>query len=251
MLAYLLHSQSHRVFASNGGYVDDCCGVRSATGRIETIGTTDFELGESFTWGVGNPREISERQTGSWCFTILPFLDEAQVYQQVSFESILPIYLCPSRNRPRPGIPVPDVYGNYNSGGFAWSKTDFAANANVSVNLGEQLASPSSLIDGATYTIGIGEKAYDRRVHHAKTWYWDEPLFSGGSQGTARRGLKCIQDGFDIDFKGNWGASHFGLAHFAFMDGSTRSLSYSIHSDVFAALMTLNGNEKNTETIFE
>ncbi len=70
-----------------------------------------------------------------------------------------------------------DRHGNYLAAGWAWAKTDFIGNAYVYSNLGEKLNSPASITDGLASTIGIWEKAFDRGVHVATSWYWDEPIF--------------------------------------------------------------------------
>jgi len=38
----------------------------------------------------------------------------------------------------------------------------------------------------AQHRVAIGEKAFHAREQLSSSWYWDEPLFSEGSDGTVR-----------------------------------------------------------------
>ena len=68
--------------------------------------------------------------------------------------------------------------------------------------------------DGLSNTILVGEKAFDPSVQGSDTWYWDEPFFLGGSEGTSRGGQVILLDGSGIPYKDNWGAAHPGGAQF-------------------------------------
>jgi len=93
------------------------------------------------------------------------------------------------------------------------------------------------------HTIGVGEKAYDRSVQGPTTWYYDEPIFSGGSQGTARAGLEIFNDNVSIPFRENWGSAHLGGAQFAIMDESVQFMNRSVDYYVLNALLTPGGGE--------
>jgi hypothetical protein len=101
----------------------------------------------------------------------------------------------------------------------------------------------ASVTDGLSNTFSLGEKAFDRRVHVATSWYWDEPLFSGGSKGTARSGLAIIPDGVNIAFKDNWGSAHPAGAIFGKIDGSTRLIGSTVDYRTMRALLTPSGGE--------
>ena len=79
--------------------------------------------------------------------------------------------------------------------------------------------------------------------HWSAIWYWDEPIFSGGSKGTARAGLVIAPDGRGIPFKHNWGSAHSNGAFFAIADGSTRFGGQNIDWKVIRALLTPDGRE--------
>src|SRR5262249_26307267 len=97
--------------------------------------------------------------------------------------------------------------------------------------------------DGMSNTVLVGEKAMDRRSFNTGGWYWNEPVFSGGSGGTDRWGTAVFGDGIDIPFAPNWGSSHTGAALFVFGDGSVRPLRFGLDGDVMHALLTPAGGE--------
>jgi prepilin-type processing-associated H-X9-DG protein len=90
-----------------------------------------------------------------------------------------------------------------------------------------------------------GQPSLNPAVQVPQTWYWDEPLFLGGSKGTSRGGLGLLRDGPDLDyhFKENWGSPHTGGVVFLFGDGGVRLLARSIDPTTFAALLTPDGGE--------
>ena len=92
-------------------------------------------------------------------------------------------------------------------------------------------------------TVLVGEKALDRRSFNTGSWFWDEPVFSGGSGGTDRWGTAVIADGAGTAFPTNWGSSHDAAALFLFGDGSVRPLRYGLNGDVMLALLTPAGGE--------
>ena len=75
------------------------------------------------------------------------------------------------------------------------------------------------------------------------SWYWDEPIFSGGSKGTARAGLRISEDGRGIEFKENWGSAHPQGAQFGLADGSVHFIAASIDWKAMRALLTPDGGE--------
>lgn len=240
-LALQNHVATHNAFPGNGGFRPGV-GIKDTAGNPVTISTDDFEAGMRFDWGVGIPGASPGSQAGSWAYAILPYIEQANAYQNVDFQTPQPAFLCPSRARPAPEATINDAYGNYQSGGWAWAKTDYCGNSRMMPNFPRYLR-VAELTDGLSNTYAVGEKAFDREVHTATTWYWDEPLFSGGSKGTARAGLVIVPDGRNIPFKENWGSAHPGGAIFGNADGSTRLVSESIDHVVMRALLTPNGGE--------
>lgn len=240
-LALQMHANTHQAFPSNGGYTVGSV-VRSVDGDDVVISTKDVMYGDFFQWGIGRPGLSPRQQSGSWAYAVLPFVEQQAVYERVALGERLPMYLCPSRSRPTPLPPQDDDYGEYVSGGWAWSQTDYSCNAKIATNH-PVVMTLAAISDGLSQTMILGEKAYDRSVHGATSWYWDEPIFSGGSKGTARAGLAIIPDGRHIAFKDNWGSAHPGGAVFARADGSTLFVTESIQYQVLRALLTPSGGE--------
>jgi prepilin-type processing-associated H-X9-DG protein len=101
----------------------------------------------------------------------------------------------------------------------------------------------SRFTDGLSNTILIGEKAFDPTVQIPTSWYWDEPFFLGGSEGTSRGGLGILPDRAGIPFRGNWGSPHAGGAQYAFGDGGVRSVLFNVDITTFEALLSPDGGE--------
>ncbi|MGD9637076.1 MAG: DUF1559 domain-containing protein, partial [Pirellulales bacterium] len=78
------------------------------------------------------------------------------------------------------------------------------------------------IVDGLSATIAVGEKAFNPAKQLPTSWFWDEPVFSGGSDGTVRDGLQIVSDASGQEFRWNWGSAHSGSAAFAFFDGSVQ-----------------------------
>jgi prepilin-type N-terminal cleavage/methylation domain-containing protein/prepilin-type processing-associated H-X9-DG protein len=240
-LALQMHDDAHGVLPNNGGW-DGKQTIPSTGGSPFTPWTEDFAAGKTFQWGVGDPARPPWEQTGSWLFSILPFVEQKNVYDARSWTVPVALYVCPSRRSAEAHVPAGDAYGNYNGGGWAWGKSDYAGNNLLMPRLPsdpavrwERLA---SMRDGLSNTILAGEKAFDPAVQTATSWYWDEPFFLGGSGGTARRGLAVIRDAVGNDYKTNWGSPHPGAANFVFGDGSVRKIAYEISWEDFSALLT-------------
>ncbi len=240
-LAVTRHVDTYQYFPSNGGFLPGNT-IKSTTGEDVVISTDDFEVGFKYQWGVGKPATLPINQTGSWAYSILPFVEETSAHQNVEFRRVQPLFLCPSRGRRNPAVPVNDEYANYESGGWAWAKTDYCANARITPNF-PFIMHAASVTDGLSSTFLLGEKAYDPNVQRTTNWYWDEPIFSGGSKGTARAGLLIVGDGVGIAYKENWGSAHRDGAVFAAADGRTQFVSIAIDWEVMRASLSPNEGE--------
>jgi prepilin-type N-terminal cleavage/methylation domain-containing protein/prepilin-type processing-associated H-X9-DG protein len=139
------------------------------------------------------------------------------------FSNPLGTYMCPSRGRLNPqNVPLPpnsDAFGWFYSSSVTiggnqvvlnpWGKTDYAGNYLVMPNTGspalnvyplDPMKTPlggsrnypittDDISDGASNTIIVGEKSLPYNVYNPEQgagWFWDEPIFVGGSGGTAR-----------------------------------------------------------------
>jgi prepilin-type N-terminal cleavage/methylation domain-containing protein/prepilin-type processing-associated H-X9-DG protein len=232
----------YRVFPSNGGW-DGRQTILSASGTPFTPQTLDFTTGQTYPWGVGDPALRPADQTGSWAFTILPYVEQDAMFRTRQWTIDVQLYVCPARRLPG-AQPVwqSDAYGAYWGGGWVWGKTDYAVNLEAFDNR-PRCYSMARFTDGLSNTILVGEKAFDPSVDQPRSWYWDEPFFLGGSKGTSRGGLAILSDGRGIPYKENWGAAHTGGAQFLFGDGSVRLLSFQTDLALMAALLSPDGGE--------
>lgn len=240
-LALQQHASVFQSFPGNGGYTP-ASQIKDINGQLISISTEDLQFGDFFTWGIGIPGAAPKSQPGSWAFAILPYLEQSAAQQAMEVGANFPVFLCPSRARQKSEPTVDDNFGKYVSGGLAWSQTDYCGNGKVTPNF-PFVRSLAAVTDGLSQTFIVGEKAFDRTVHRPTSWYWDEPIFSGGSKGTARSGLVIVPDGRGISFKDNWGSAHSAGAVFGKADGSTQLITATISFQVMRALLTPDGGE--------
>ncbi len=240
-LGFQTYLTTYDLFPSNGGNLPgETSEIRGADGRKQRIGTLDLGSGIQFWWGIGIPGARPQDQPGSWAYAILPSLEQVASYEDRRVEDAGPGFLCPSRSREVPQVPRADQFGRYWPAGRAWAKTDYAANALVVTNRPVVLG-PRDIRDGLHQTIALGEKAFDPLVQTATSWFWDEPVFSGGSDGTRRSGIVIQPDQPKVPFEHNWGSAHPAGAHFVHFDGSAEFVSAEVDWQVFRSLMTPDG----------
>ena len=239
------------VFPSNGGW-DGKQKIQAVDGSYVTVWTMDASVNVTFYWGVGDPGRKPRDQTGSWAYAILPMIEQDAMYEQRAWTSALSIYSCPSRRQPEAlEAPPSDQYGTYQTGGWAWGKTDYAANGRLILNR-PRTRNMASIKDGLSQTILIGEKAMSPNDYSSGTWYWDEPFFVGGSGGTQRglgffqgNGAVIVRDSrqMGLSFRDNWGSGHSEGVNFLFADGSMHLLRHGTATKVVLALLTPDGGE--------
>jgi hypothetical protein len=104
--------------------------------------------------------------------------------------------------------------------------------------------------DGLSNTIFVGEKAiYVEQATDPDNLFQNDPIFSGGTWGTARGGTKIVRDmkasqegncgrTIAIPFN-NWGSPFASGAHFLFGDGSVRLLPFGSGQGFRAKFRTL------------
>jgi prepilin-type processing-associated H-X9-DG protein len=212
--------------------------------------------------------------------------------------------MCPSRGRPNPQqVSSPDAFGwSYNAQTSTgtllnpWGKTDYAGNYLMMPNITDvrfmttglrpfggarnyPIANPNDIADGAANTIIVGEKAMPGAYYNTGAWYWDEPIFAGGSGGTSRGVPSAAPSTLNIDpllpfyssaqgfapgsvafnypsvvvadsaasrgsFENNWGSAHMGGANFLFADGSVRTFNFNVDPVLFQGLLTPAGFDR-------
>lgn len=241
-LALQTFHDQQRVYPSNGGW-DGVQQIPKADGGNYTPETFDKTPNLLYQWGVGDPKFRPQDQTGSWAFSLLPYLEQNNEFVNRTWESQFQGFLCPSRrNTPPTKMIAEDAYGKYFAGGWRWGKTDYVVNLEMFDNR-PQCHPMTRMLDGTSNTIMAGEKAYDATVQKPDNWYWDEPYFIGGSKGTSRGGLGLVPDRPGIPHKENWGSAHLAGVYFLLGDGGVRLIPFYIPGDHFAALLTPDGSE--------
>ncbi len=243
---------AYTVFPSNGGW-DGKETIPDVYGKPTYVFTKDNDLPAPFYWGVGMPGSLPSQQLGSWAYSILPYMEQQNVYEQRAWMDAMKSYICPSRRAAIAQPAVSDEYGTYWGGGWVWGKIDYAGNRLLFPNR-PYVRSIREITDGTSQTILVGEKSMAPQDYDSGTWYWDEPFFTGGSDGTVRSGSRVLQDARGLaqgrQFRFNWGSPHTAGAQFFFADGSVRQLTYATSQNVVAALLTPSGGEAVSEDTF-
>ncbi len=198
-------------------------------------------------WGVGDPKRVGRLQTGAWTYSILPQLELGSLFDTNRPVHGIPIYDCPSRAGRTATLTASDAYGDYVSGGLVIAKTDYAGNERLMMDL-PRWKQFHDIEDGLSNTILIGEKSYDPFVQTPTSWYWDEPVWIGGSHGTVRGGLLILTDNAGIPFRNNWGSAHPAGANFTMADGSAKFISASIDVRVLKTLLTPAEHDQVTDS---
>jgi prepilin-type N-terminal cleavage/methylation domain-containing protein/prepilin-type processing-associated H-X9-DG protein len=228
-----------KVFPSNGGW-DGEQTIKAVDGSLFTPETYDNDTAKAYQWGVGDPMLKPQDQTGSWGYAILPYLEQAEIYQQRDWTTPVEVLICPARRLPEATTVVPeDANGMYKSGGWPWSRTDYGVNLGAFDNR-PICISMNRLASGSSNVVLVGEKAYDK-IAQEGSWSYDESFFLGGSKGTSRGAPGLSPDGPGINYKDNWGSAHPGGVQFLFADGSVRMIAFDIDPLEFTAMLTPDG----------
>jgi prepilin-type N-terminal cleavage/methylation domain-containing protein len=164
----------------------------------------------TWPWGWGSPTQDARYSSGSWAYSVLPFMDQTAAYQTQAYNQAVKSFYIPSRRNATPTA-VPAVDPVFGSVGWsyvvvkpppnyinAWGHSDYAANDQIIFPGDEypgRVTKITQISDGASNTILAGEKAIDTRAIAAGSWYWDEPIILGGTGGLARCGLGLFRDG--------------------------------------------------------
>jgi prepilin-type N-terminal cleavage/methylation domain-containing protein/prepilin-type processing-associated H-X9-DG protein len=236
---------------SNGGW-DGQQTIPDVNGKPFNPSTFDYTTNQKYQWGIGDPGRSATDQTGSWGYSILPYVEQELMFKDRNWwSSAVPTYICLLRRVAQVHTIIDDDgYGKYDSGGWTWAKTDYAVNLFLFKNRYDKppvCPKLTSITDGIAFTILAGEKAFNPMVEKPDSWYWDEPFFLGGSKGTSRGGLGLLLDipgpWSENPYKENWGSAHPGGVMFLFGDGAVRSINRNMDPDNFEALLTPDGEE--------
>lgn len=155
------------------------------------------------------------------------------------------VYICPARRLPEAKPVSDDQWGRYQTGGLTWGgRTDYAVNLVAFANR-PTCYTTAKFSDGLSNTIFAGEKALDT-VAQGESWYWDEPVYLGGSKGTSRGDVGLVRDKPGLSneaFKDHWGSAHPAGVQFLYGDSSVHILSFDTDTRTMAARQTPDGGE--------
>jgi type II secretory pathway pseudopilin PulG len=189
--------------------------------------------------------------SGSWAFQILPYIEQAQMFNNVDRKSGVAIYMCPARGRPQLET---------SNGGGAW--TDYFYNNYMNdpreahkPNAADAQRTFAGITDGTSNTIiyghgniNIKQYASDANVTLSTN------IFNGGATGTMRSGNKTTAnkpgDPTGVTFQrdsdqapgiGSWGGPFPQGGLMAMADGSVHLFSYSLKN--LGPFLTPDGGE--------
>ncbi|HTU93935.1 MAG TPA: DUF1559 domain-containing protein [Gemmataceae bacterium] len=176
-------------------------------------------------------------QPGSWCFQVLPFIEQQAMFNAGTVTLPVKTFLDPGRGR-QGTIPSDTVHGSYTG----WAVTDYAINVvpfGGGTN-GDPLRQMSlvTITDGTSNTIFVGEKALANTMYTSDGGNWDEPAWCGEWGGCLRGGTGIYQDSANTNYADNWGSPFPGGCPFVMYDGSVQMISYSANPTSFATYLT-------------
>jgi prepilin-type N-terminal cleavage/methylation domain-containing protein len=214
---------------------------------------------------VSGAPEVGVKQSGSWLFQILPYMEHAAVYQSTDMKQIvgatIPAYFCPSRRKPSSWT---------NTAGWTYGLNDYTGGGNSSQGIFVYSWDPGKdywgnptynrkivhVTDGTSTTIAVGEKNLCLRVLNQGTDVCDVAGYSfgrdsGGGYADAYdstmsiHNLQPARDASDIcntvvnggityqlGTRG-FGSSHVGAFNAVMVDGAVRSVKYTITATIF------------------
>jgi prepilin-type N-terminal cleavage/methylation domain-containing protein len=189
-------------------------------------------------------------QPGPWTFQLLPYLEQSNVFNTWDSSQAnggygsplsLRVFLCPGRGRV--GY-VPAVAAGVNAKYVGWPVSDYALNGfpwggALGVWPARKQLTLSSITDGTSNTIFLGEKSIDPALYTSDGKDWDEAAFNAHGN-VVREGTTVQLDRPHISYAENWGSPFPGGCPFVMYDGHVQSISYG--TDI-RALMTSTGGE--------
>lgn len=228
--------------------------------------------GWGYAWiGLGS-RGAGQPQPGGWIFQILPDVEQSNLWTSGSGEGKdallklasqrVSVFKCPSRPCDQLG-PQTNVFNYRNAThpefvcrtDYAINEGDFITDTRGGPNTLEQGDDPdyvwrdvskatgvswlrngakmSDITDGTSNTYLVGEKYVSTRGYHnsVDTGY-DQTMFSGVDLDLARWTLQTPLGDEELTSPRSFGSAHSQACFIAFCDGSVRSVSYNIDSEM-------------------
>jgi prepilin-type N-terminal cleavage/methylation domain-containing protein/prepilin-type processing-associated H-X9-DG protein len=218
-------------------------------------------------------RDGTGKRAVSWAFRLLPQLEQSAIYTTLrpgldvdhddngqAMRTPVATFFCPSRR-------TPAADRDFDNDDAPTLKPGVAAGGDYAANVGDDMDNDGAeefdsteagpiytrsaiqdrhVTDGLSNTFVIGEKYITELIEddeeppapgteHAQRG--DSAIFAGDSLETI---LRTADEGFpgppDDDDNERFGSEHNQQAHFAFLDGSVRSINYDIEEDAYEAM---------------
>jgi prepilin-type N-terminal cleavage/methylation domain-containing protein len=252
---------ANRFFPHNGG---------KGSLNDQTSPPAAFVMNNAFL-GYPDPTASAQNQPGCALWQILPYLEQANAYNNDAWQTPVSVYVEPGRGRTNS---IPATSGSASGlstsrKNLPWAMVDYAINLVALGNrYGLRYIGPeggpqgvpgtwtqgpqtiAGISDGTSNTILAGQKFLSTNNYNSGAWSFDAPLWSGGDNGTSRgyRGwpqtTNVISGSLKLDsaFTSNdrvFGGPYSSGVLFAFFDGSVRTVAYG--TDVTLLLDPIDG----------
>jgi prepilin-type N-terminal cleavage/methylation domain-containing protein len=198
-------------------------------------------------------------QSWAWPYQILPFLEQGNLWGNTNdalvYGTPVKIYFCPSVRPPTVlnGRAMIDYAGNAGTYGI-WSSWGYPANSldGPFAPTGSKVVNLSSITDGTSVTLLVGEKYLDRAICQIQTDCNDDQGYTDGwdndvicfAQGTNATGpIATPQPDGSIGTCGFvFGSPHLTMQT-VFCDGSVHSIRFNIDPVTFGRLLSMNDGQ--------
>ncbi len=192
--------------------------------------------------------ENNVRDQWSWPYHILPFIEQDNVYKTADhvavYQSVIPIYYCPSRRAP---VTYGSDYSRIDYGGSAGTDT-YGLNGAFR-RQDKSRITIQGLTDGTSNTILVGEMQKDITNLGGGCCDDNENPFNPGWEYDIYRRGHAVPEPDSLHPQalstGDSNSQIFGSSHpsgvnFVFGDGSVRHISYDVEPETFRRLCVVN-----------
>jgi hypothetical protein len=208
---------------------------------------------------VGSIPLVGGKQQAGWGFQILPFIEGDNVWKAgplVAIATPNPIFFCPTRRAPST-ITYSDEYQPPLTGGnLTHALCDYAGSNYEGTGAVRQFFPTriAEIADGTSMTLLVGEKRLNLAYLGRQEPDDSEGYTCGFEDDVMRFTNRPPAQDWNEDNGANggkqFGSSHATGFHAVFVDGSVRTISYSINETVFGYLGNKNDGQVVNETDF-
>lgn len=204
----------------------------------------------SASWPCSDCCNANNRGEWNWMYQILPEIEQVPLYNEPSntkiYQTPVALFYCPSRRAPM-------IYGAYAKTDYAGCAGDGLTNYNGAI-IRRSCKPPvtfAMVTDGLSNTLVVGEKQTNPKNFGGSGGDNEPWVNNGWDQDHIRIGSLADYPQSDRDhpseappastfWSNRFGSSHDGVFHGVMGDGSVRSISYNIDSEVFRRVCVRN-----------